>query len=160
MNYEQAAICLNGDIITSCLTLEDDLEKFCTICGSAVITACPSCNTLIRGRKKISPWVGIPVKYSLPLYCHNCGEPYPWTKSALDAAAELVDEEMSELDTEEKTKFKAALPDVIAQTPKTTLAATRISKYLKKVAPTVQETFKQIFYRLAAEGAKILIWGS
>lgn len=72
----------------------------------------------------------------------------------------MVDEEMSELDTEEKTKFKAALPDVIAQTPKTTLAATRISKYLKKVAPTVQETFKQIFYRLAAEGAKILIWGS
>lgn len=157
--YETAAICMSGDIITPVLHSRTELENFCTACGAKVITVCPFCNEPIRGREKISPWVNSGVRYSLPLYCHNCGKPYPWTQSALDAASELIDEEMQELNTEEKSKFKDALPDVIAQTPRTTLAAKRVSKYLNKIAPTVQETFKQIFYRLAAEGAKILIWG-
>ena len=86
--------------------------------------------------------------------CHNCGEPYPWTRSL---ASKLIDEEMQELNSEEKSKFKAALPDIITNTPRTALAWKQVSKCLSKIAPTAKETFKQIFYRFAADGAKFLI---
>lgn len=67
---------------------------------------------------------------------------------------------MSELNVDEKSKFKASLPEIVSNTPFTTLATTRIVRYLKKVKPTAQETFKQIFYRIAAEAAKSLIWNT
>ena len=93
-------------------------------------------------------------EYKIPAYCHNCGEPYPWTKAALDAAAELIDEEMNELTGEEKSTFKAALPDVVAQNPRTTLASRRISKCLKKIAPTIKKHLNRFFIdlRLTEQG--------
>lgn len=157
MDYEGAAICLKGDIITSCLST--NVDKFCTLCGSEVITACPSCGVPIRGREKVSPWVRSPARYILPRYCHDCGKAYPWTQFELDKANKLIDEEMPELNTKEKSEFKSSLREVMFDTPRTDFAAKQISKYLEKIAPTAKETFKQIFYRLAADGAKLLIWG-
>ncbi|MBR0287886.1 MAG: DUF2321 domain-containing protein [Selenomonadaceae bacterium] len=159
MNYERAAICLNGDIITSCLRLETDIGKFCTICGAEIITTCPSCNSPIHGREKISPWVRSPARYALPMFCHNCGKAYPWTQAELDKVNKLINEEMPELSLEEKSNFRTSLPKIMSNTSLSRVAATQVSKYLKKITPTVQETFKQIFYRLAADGAKALIWG-
>lgn len=178
--FETAQICLSGHVAT--LNYErnpGERTLYCPICGKNTIYNCPKCHAPIRGVHYMKELVTTSInvltheshqviqehqadttKYSVPLYCHNCGEPYPWTKSTLDAAAELIDEEMCELNAEEKSKFKASLPDIIAQTPKTTLAAKRISKWLGKCAPTVQETFKQIFYRIAADVVRISLWGS
>ncbi|MBE8952795.1 MAG: DUF2321 domain-containing protein, partial [Quinella sp. 1Q7] len=54
------------------------------------------------------------------------------SRAALTAANELISEEMHELTDDEKSKFKAALPDILNDSPRTTLAATRIAKYLTK----------------------------
>lgn len=130
--YTTAQICLNGHAVTSDIRCTCELETYCSKCGAKTLTACPNCGTPIRGKYDAVGEPVIPYRYSPPAYCRNCGAPFPW--------------------------IKAALPDILNDSPRTTLAATRIAKYLKKLAPTVQETFKQIFYRIAAEYAKILIW--
>lgn len=158
MNYEIAAICLSGHTITPNVLHLEDLPTFCIHCGEKVIIACPSCNAPIHGAEKVSAWVSSKIYYEFPHYCHNCGKAYPWIASAIESAEMLIDDEMQELNTEEKSKFKAALPCIVAQTPKTSLASRRVSKFLKKVAPTAQETFKQIFYRFATDVAKSILW--
>ena len=158
MEYETAAICLSGHTITPNLTNLEELPKFCIHCGEKVITACPSCNAPIHGAEKVSAWVREGIFYSFPHYCYNCGKAYPWTATAIKTAEELIDEEMQELTAEEKSKFKADLPCVISKTPKTNLAIKHISKFLKKVSPIAQETFKQIFYRFATDVAKTALW--
>ena len=178
--FETAQICLNGHVATlNYIRNIGERTEYCPICGKGTIHECPKCNAPIRGahytKEQVITSVNVLThtetravcehladksKYIVPAYCYNCGEPYPWTKTAIEAATELIDEQMSELTAEEKAKFKAALPEVISDTPRTSLGATRIARYLKKVVPTVQETFKQIFYRLAADGARLLIWGS
>lgn len=156
--YTTAQVCLNGHAVTSDIRCTCELETYCSKCGAKTLTACPNCGTPIRGKYDAVGELVIPCRYSPPAYCRNCGEPFPWIKAAFTAADELISEEMRELADDEKSKFKAALPDILNDSPRTTLAATRIAKYLKKLAPTVQETFKQIFYQLAAESAKVLIW--
>ncbi|MBR0316189.1 MAG: DUF2321 domain-containing protein [Synergistaceae bacterium] len=157
--YNTAQVCLNGHTITCDITSSSLKEKYCSKCGAETIIACPNCNSPIRGRYEVEGVISIGYNYEPPSYCHNCGKPFPWIESAFVAAKELIDEDMQELNDDEKTKFKNALPDIIANTPRTTFSATRITKYLKKITPTVQETFKQIFYRFATDVAKALLWG-
>lgn len=155
MGYKVAQICLNGHVIIGDTDYADLTAPFCSKCGAKTISHCPKCHAPIRGDYCQSQAVSVLSK--APSYCHNCGEPYAWTESSLSAASELIDEAKA-LTAEEKTKFKALLSEIISDNPRTTLAATRIAKYLGKLVPTAQETFKQIFYRLAADGAKALIW--
>ena len=58
-----------------------------------------------------------------PAFCHNCGEPFPWTETRLDAARELT-KETEELD-QDRDKLLESMPDLVADTPRTTLAATK-----------------------------------
>lgn len=177
--FETAEICLQGHVTT--LNYERNVGErtpFCPDCGERTIHECPNCHAPIRGAHYVKGPVttGINVlyhesyqavheqrvdkePYKLPAYCHKCGAPFPWTQSAIAEASDLVEKEMPELNTDEKAEFKAALPKVISDTPLTTRAAKMISRLLKKVAPIANETFKQIFYRLAADEAKIVIWG-
>lgn len=155
MSYKTAQICLNGHVIIGDVDFIDLTAPFCSKCGAKTITHCPKCCAPIRGDYQHSQAVSVLSK--APAYCYNCGKPYAWTESALNAANELIDEAQG-LTSGEKVMFKASLSEIISDTPRTTLAATRVAKYLKKLVPTAQETFKQIFYRLAADGAKALIW--
>ena len=175
---EVAQICLNGDLITDNFNKNQwERSEHCPKCGASTITKCPHCQTPIKGCHRVikTRTTSINVishestyatydekveKYNIPAYCQHCGEPFPWTQTAIESASKIIDEEMNELNGEEKSNFKTGLPDIIAQTLRTTLAATRIDKYLGKVKPIAKESFKQIFYRIAAEGAKILIWGA
>lgn len=177
--FETAEICLNGHVTTS------DYERnagertpFCPDCGERTIHQCPNCHEPIRGTHYIKGLVttGINVlyhetyqavheekadkePYKVPAYCHKCGAAFPWTQSAIAKASYLVEKEMPELNADEKAEFKDSLPKVLSDTPLTTRAAKKIFGFLKRVAPTAQETFKQIFYRFATDMAKVLIWG-
>lgn len=177
--FETAQICLNGHVITLNYGRNvGERADYCPACGKCTIHECSVCHAPIRGAHYTKEVVTTSINvlehtgtravreqradksiYNVPAYCYKCGEPYPWTKAAFNAATELIDEEMNELTREEKATFKAALPDIVAQNSRTNLAAKKISGFLKKIVPTAQEAFKQIFYRLAAEGAKLLIWG-
>lgn len=127
--YDVAQICLNGHCITGAArTCPSDRQNFCDKCGAATIMECPECHADIRGEYQADGLFNF-AAFPVPAYCSNCGKPYPWTKSAMEAVAELIqeDEDMQEA---AKEALVASLPDVIAETPRTNLAATRVRKAL------------------------------
>lgn len=52
----------------------------CGRCGAEILTACPSCNSPLRGS-----YVGVAVVGGAPdNFCWSCGDPYPWaTRQAI-----------------------------------------------------------------------------
>lgn len=154
--YSTAQVCLAGHPSTSDITNTELMENFCSQCGQKTITQCPSCNANIRGYYHVSGCFSFQ-EYVPPAFCYNCGKPFPWTQSRFDVARELI-AEMDELTSDEQEKFNNSLPNILSETPQTPLAATRINKYLSKIAPVSKEGIKQLFFDITIEAAKKIIW--
>lgn len=92
----------------------------------------------------------------VPQYCEHCGEPLPWTADVLASAGELIDL-IDELKPEDRAALKERLPDLIADTPYTEVAAIRTAKLLGSVEPHFREAFKQIIYALLAAKAQAIL---
>ncbi|WP_234121147.1 DUF2321 domain-containing protein [Clostridium hydrogenum] len=154
--YHIAQICLNGHKITTAADDSPELkENFCSKCGAATITNCPDCNTSIRGYYEVEGVFSLGNKYKVPSYCHNCGKPYPWTKTALESAKSLIDEDEN-LNSDEKKQFFDTLPDLIVEspTPKTQLAAARFKRFISKAATYTADGVKDIIVNIASETIK------
>lgn len=175
-HFGKALICANGHVISSYLELQPAFQtKKCVDCGADTIDSCLICHASIRGKvySKIEQCVSsnqftgrktydkrtiiTKIPYRIPSYCHECGNPYPWTKASLEAGKKLI-LEMDELTNEEKGNFSNGLPAILSDTPSSPVAITRIKKYLSKVKPALSDGFKQIFFGLATEAAKKAIW--
>src|SRR6188474_3419978 len=90
--YNVAQICRNGHVVTEYAASQPATrEKFCARCGSPTILACEHCEATIRGDYQVPGVIGFS-HYERPAFCHNCGQPYPWTEGALEAAREIADE--------------------------------------------------------------------
>jgi predicted nucleotide-binding protein len=78
--YDVMQACENGHVITSTAKSNPgDMKNRCPSCGAKTLTQCPNCGVEIQGYHHI-PGVlalGTPAP---PPYCHECGEPFPWTK--------------------------------------------------------------------------------
>ena len=125
-----AHICKNGHVRVSAEYLHG--KAFCEECGAEMLERCPNCHTLIK-EWDFGPivYLGVPT-YDRPAYCKHCGNPYPWTVSALETAKELIAEEES-LEEIQRDKMLESLPDIISETPKTQIAVVRFKKVLAKV---------------------------
>ena len=123
-----AAVCRQGHVITE---RREDSERrgdrFCSICGSEIISKCRGCDTSIRGDYETPriTVVGFDIR-DAPAFCHACGKPFPWTEDRLNAAKELADE--LDISDDEKTQLKAALDDITKEGPRNELGAARIKK--------------------------------
>ena len=117
---------------------------------------CPSCNVQIRGYYH----TGYPIfsDYRKPSYCHNCGTAFPWTVSSLEAARELADE-FDTLTQEEKEQLKNSFPDLVKNTPKTTVAETRFKKLMKKAGSEAYDGMKSILIDVVSEAVKKSVFG-
>ena len=106
--YDAALICLNGHAITDVLENHpaDNDERFCNQCGAETISACKHCSKTIRGYYHIENVIG--GGYSRPGFCIYCGEPFPWTEGALQAANTLADES-EQLNEDEKELLKNSI---------------------------------------------------
>lgn len=152
--YRQAQICLNGHVITdSADTSPNRQQNCCSQCGAKTIMNCTACNAEIRGRYYIPNSVYAKNSYKTPLYCHNCGEPYPWTKSAIESVQEMIWED-EELFDDEKERLCKSLPDIIAETPKTTLAVSRVKKAALRCASFLKDALMQFAVDFGCELAK------
>ena len=152
-SYYTAQICLNGHEI-SCRS--NDAEKFCTKCGSEAITSCPTCTASIRGKRN-DPGIIDCTPYIVPSYCYNCGQPYPWTQSSLDAIKELIEfDEM--LSNEEKTYMSENLPNLPIDTPKTKVVATKFGVFLRKAGAATGNALRDILVDIVSEAAKKIIF--
>lgn len=145
MNYYPAYICENGHAVETASQYCDC--KFCSTCGARVISKCSHCQTPIQGHE-----YGSSGYYRAPKYCTGCGKPYPWVISAIEATTYLVQE--SDLCFSDQQKIIEILPDVIAETPKTQLAAFRIGKVLASGGKFLAEGIRQFVIDFGCEFLK------
>lgn len=154
--YDTAQICLNGHVITESLkTSPARAQAFCSECGAATISACPSCNEPIRGYYHIPGTIGFGRMSGTPSFCHACGAMFPWLTAAMDAANQLADLELgnSAADT-----VKEALPDIVSETPRTKVAAIKMKKVLDTAGPVVGDMFRDILINVLSETAKKVLF--
>ena len=118
---------------------------------------CASCNTPIRGYYHVPGVIGF-YDYQKPSYCHNCGTAFPWTVSSLEAAREFADE-LDVLTQEEKEQLKNSFPDLVKNTPKTTVAETRFKKLMKKAGSEAYDGMKSILINVVSEAVKKSMFG-
>jgi hypothetical protein len=156
--YDTAQICINGHVINSMAeSSPQSNQRFCAECGAQTINACQSCNTPIRGYYDVPGVIGF-FEFEKPGYCHNCGKPFPWTESSLEAAAELADE-LDGLSAKEKKQLKDSFPDLVRETPKTAVAETRFKKLMKKAGSEAYDGMKAILIDVVSEAVKKAIFG-
>lgn len=154
MRYDKAQICLNGHVISSSST---NVEKYCSICGSETIDKCPNCDIPIRGNENI-PGVIVVYKYNVPSYCYNCGNPFPWTKSKLEALQELIDFD-DQLSSDEKLFMHDNVKSLTVDVPRTKVVATKFSIFLKKAGVATSSAIRDILVDIVSESAKKIIFG-
>lgn len=152
--YDIAQICTNGHVINSQSVYAPHLNmKFCQKCGTPTITTCQYCSTNIRGPYHTR--IGVS-GFTRPSFCSNCGQPYPWTEAKITVAHELA-EEMENLSAEEKKLLSKSIDDLITDSPRTELAATRFKKILLKVGEPAARALRELIVDIASETAKKLI---
>lgn len=176
--YEKAQICCNGHVITThYVNHPEQRRERCPQCGAITIHECPHCKAPIDGcyheisvtTTSLNVLTGAHTnranercltrnRFQVPSHCRECGEPYPWTQKTLSDTANLIENEMSELTSDEQADFKSSLPNIMFETSETKLSAERIAKYLGKVSSLAKEGFKHNVFNLASECAKRLIW--
>jgi len=149
MGYFPAFICENGHEIST--NSNACLDKFCTECGAPVISKCPSCGKTIRGISNGD--YGFLCVYHVPAYCPDCGQPYPWTKTAIQATIDMLaeDEDYPEQDRE---RLVEVIPDIISETPKTKLAAVRVKKALNSLGSFAAEGLRSFLIDFGCEFVK------
>ena len=94
---------------------------------------------------------------SLPPFCPDCGEPYPWTEAKLKAAKDLTDL-LGDLSSEEREILKKSFDDIVRDTPQTTVAANQFKRIAAKVGKIAAEQLRKLVVDIASETAKKIIW--
>lgn len=154
-SFDTALICKAGHVANLYKSLHSECNiKHCLLCPEEVISECPHCHERIRGGYyseavwSETAYVGDPVfpdehnhltihyqelttpdNYQLPAYCHECGQPYPWTAETLRYGEQIVDA-LEALTPEKKAILKSLFPDLIVETPRSRLAVLELAKIL------------------------------
>jgi hypothetical protein len=133
--YDVAQICLNGHVVNPHF---HDAPSYnaqrCRDCGSETINCCVECKKPIRGARTRA----FAMNWRAPRFCENCGKPYPWTNTALEAAREVA-EETSNLTDAEKSELKNSLDDIVRDSPRTTVAISKFKRLAVKAGRTVAD---------------------
>lgn len=156
MAYFTSQLCANGHLITAYAEkYPASLQKYCSICGAYTIMQCENCKKNIRGRS--ADELGYLGKYRIPSYCLNCGEPYPWTTSALESTKEilLLSEEIK---SEDINTLEDTYKDLIVSTPKTQVAAMKFKMLLTKAGKATSDAIYQIMVDVLSEAVKKTVW--
>ncbi|WGI17953.1 DUF2321 domain-containing protein [Methanonatronarchaeum sp. AMET-Sl] len=156
--YDVAQICLNGHVITErSKGFHQATQEFCSKCGEPTIENCPNCDTKIRGEYVVEGAVFFS-EYSVPKFCHGCGEPYPWTKEKIQVAKKYA-QMLENLDEEEKQTVEKNIDDIIKDSPRTKIASLQFKKNLDKAKGKAKKELKDIIVEIASETAVKLLKG-
>lgn len=137
--YDIAQICLNGHVIASTAGSAPQFRKRrCDKCGEETIMHCLHCNTAIKGYYHVSGFISARMHYDLPRFCENCGNPYPWIETKLEAAKELVNL-MDSLKKEEKDDLKESIEELVRETSKVPVAKVKFKRYMTRVDSDVSD---------------------
>lgn len=148
-------VCLNGHQITPAADqMPEQRQAFCTKCGAETITACPECKNDIPGVNWDSGFIGVSSSPP-PKYCLKCGTAYPWQQSAIANAIGVLEE--LGIDDADLSMAKTALPELIAATPKTELAALRFKRALSKLGQPAYDIGIQVVSDIVSETVKKML---
>lgn len=151
--YTTAEVCPNGHHTTASAETSPALRSnFCPEWGEATFTNCKDCGGQIRGDYHVPGVVGF-WEWSPPNYCHQCGEPYPWTTRRLATAKAMADE-IDRLTPQDREILKQSLPELGRDSPRTDLAVTRYSKLREKMGKTAASAFDKVVGALATAAVK------
>ena len=155
--YDVAEVCLNGHVSNAnSQRYPAHNKKFCSECGKPTTTRCSGCNMPIRGEFHVSGAVMVS-HFTPPAFCHECGKPYSWTQERIRVADQLTDE-AENLDEKEKEALKDTFADLVHQSPRTTLAASRFKRLAKKAGDAITDGLRAILVEVACEAAKRQLW--
>ena len=156
-NYDVAQICRNGHLINPCYTrLPEHNQKFCDKCGEETITKCDHCGHEIRGYYYVPSVASLPGR-RVRSFCHNCGNPYPWTIKRQNAAQKWL-KELDGISKKDRKILKETLPDIINTTPRTEFAIKRVEELLKKLANSpIARAIRQFIIDFGTEQVKKLL---
>jgi hypothetical protein len=154
--YDTAQICLNGHTTNYC-SRTDPIhdQRFCVECGAETIRICPECKSPIRGYFH-SEWGGH--DYKLPFFCYSCGAQYPWTKSRLQAAQDLISE-MENIDDIEKAQLMVSVQEMTRDTPQSQVASVRYRKIISKVGKEAGLALRDIIINIVSETVRRSLFG-
>ena len=142
-------MCQKGHLVNESAEFDLDANrKFCTSCGSETTLCCSGCGAKITSADA-NPYRQVVI----PAYCCECGKPFSWTETAIQAAFEFTDE-LDALDSQEKSGLKAAVPDLVSDTARTPLAISRVQKLFAKIGKPAAQTLLQILVSVLTEEAK------
>ena len=145
--YGLGLVCLNGHKIEGNASIDPSKNpKRCSKCGDETITQCPTCKTAILGSRGFS--------WEPAAYCHECGSPYPWTERRQKALAEAVEFAADELSAEERNALKQSIPNLLAETPQTQVAAARFKKAIDKAGAFGGKVIADTVSKVCVEAAK------
>lgn len=152
-------VCENGHVLTDRLENSARDDKFCDKCGARAISKCPTCNANIRGDIKDSGVLVLGYTTPAPKYCPECGAPFPWTVSTIEALKEIaeLDDELTSEDVETLTESAG---ETLSETPRTKVAALKIKKVLEKAGKETAKAMRDLLVDVVAETAKRTIWPS
>lgn len=156
--YDVAQICMNGHVINRSSKAYPQFNKnFCDKCGAVTITKCPNCNKEIQGEYHMEGIMPDGLAFPAPAFCHNCGDPYPWTESKIKAAKELT-KELKNLTKKEKETVNKSFKEIIKDSPNAELAAIKFKKLLPKVGKEAADFFRKLLVDIASESVKKILW--
>ena len=156
MKFYGRETCLNGHVTSHYVGSGfESRQPFCSKCGAATITDCPSCKAAQIGSPVES--MGIPNKHP-DAYCWKCGKPYPWTEQRLAAITEMVKEE-EHLSEEDKQLLTSSLSDLTSDSPRTALAATRFKRIVGKTGIVFKNAMYKFLVDCTSETAKKIVMG-
>jgi hypothetical protein len=156
--YDVAQICLSGHVANSMARdYPTSNQPFCEKCGERTTTACPACNTNIRGHYHVPGVIGM-FGYTAPAFCFKCGKPFPWTASALDAARELADI-LEGLSHEDRDELKKSLDDLVREGPRTAVEETRFKRVMRKAGAEGAGAMRSILTDIVSETVRKTLFG-
>lgn len=155
MGYRNAEICKKGHLI-SAASNSSNHSKHCQKCGEETINSCPHCKAPIRGWYEVEGVVNIrssKTKFPIPLYCHNCGNPYPWIENNQKKLNSLLLID-SVLTDDEKGILREYLPDLTIDDDNSLTSAVLVKSISDKASNTTSEFIKNFVLTLAVDSVK------
>jgi hypothetical protein len=158
-HYRVAQICKNGHVInTSADKYPENNEVYCSKYGAPTIMHCEKCGAPIRGYYEIPNVINLTFSYKRPSFCYNCGSPYPWTESAINAAKELA--KTFNLDPKEIEKLQENLEDLIKETPRKKVAEINFKAIMKKIGSDGYIAMRDILVNILSETIRKSLFGN
>lgn len=152
--YDTAQVCPNGHMANSSfIDLPEFNKDYCDRCGEKTFTTCRICEKPIQGNHRGT----LGFCEEPPSHCKYCGNAFPWTTRKIEAAIELATEDGG-LSHEDAERFKESVNDIVRDTPRTQIGASRFQGLLKKVGQQTAQAVRDILVDIVSETAKKSIW--